>query len=524
MESIDLAALADRAAESIFAALAHDDWALASSRALDEWGPLMAFRPEAVALVCEMIPSDIAAEQPEWLVLRAELRQMQTRPELRSATYADTAPLPSPEDSSLSRAFLTLSRARAARSEGRHDRSSQLAFEAERAMRVAQDATLAAAPLLVPFLLQSALTHELAWLPEHAVRLFGEAHRRSTANRDIVGAIIASGELGLILALAGDGLAADNWLEEHGALLSRYDAAPWMGFNGHLGRALRHWDTFEFEAAARELARIDPAAAWEHSLILSAVEVLVGARVADDHGGALLSRFDTELVAVPEGRRGPFGLNARLATIIRMEVLSLRGDAAAALRAVADVDLDDAPMVAARVAAAQLLVDDEEAADRTAAAVMRDGVLWPRAAAEAALVRAAIALRRGERDRALDLTRSVIAGMRAHRSFMPLAALSGEDCAALAALLPDDERPRGLDAVIGGTISLPPAHQRRARPTPSELRVLRAIDDSSDEETLADALGIARSTLRTQLHSLYRKFDVSTRGALRTAARRAGFL
>ena len=524
MQSIDaLHRTATGASERVFAALARGEWAVASQAALAAWGPLISFRPDVVAVVCEAAPAEVLDAHPEWIVLRAYMRVVQTRPDLRPALYIDDAPSPSPTDPPLPRAMLTLSRAVAARTEGHHERATALAYEAEAWAREADADDPTTAALLVPLLIQCAVTHEFSARPGPTARLLREAFRRARETGNVRAALDASGELGWLFAVTGDGTASDHWLAEHEALRAAAPTAVSDPLPAQLGHVIRRWDQLEFDAAQARLAQADRRSAGEYALLLAGVEVLVGARRAADLGGALLSHFDSQVMSTVESRRAS-GLNAYADIVVRCEVLALRGEASAALRTFQGFDPQVAPMVAARHARAQLLVGADDAADATAQTAIEASIVWPRAHTEATLVRATVALRRGQEGAARELFGRALQAAREHRSFMPLAALPLADLRALAQLVPDDQHPAELARLLSGEVALPPAAQRFVLPTPSEQRLLYALAEDAGEQSFADALGLSRNTIRSQLHTLYRKFDVNSRGALRAAARREGLL
>ena len=524
MQRIDeLSAAAADASTQVFAALAEGDWERAAEIGLAAWGPLVSFHPDVLSVVCETGSLESLAARPEWIVLRSYLRQLLTRPHLRPVLFTDDAPAPSARDSPLTRAMLLLSRSVAARTEGHFDRASALAYEAEGMARRADQDHPATAALMVPMLLQCALAHEFTSRPGPAARLLGEVHRRSRATGNVRGEIAASGELGWLLALTGDGATADDWLDTHEALR---DSAPTVHARtvpGRLGRAMRHWDQLDLDAAQAVLDEAEPDEAGEHGLLLAGLTVLTGARRAADLGGALLSGFDSHAMGIPLARRSG-GLNARINALIRSEVLCLRGDAAAAQRVYDGFEPAHAPMVSARLAGVLLLLDEESDAEALAAETIERAGVWPRARTECGLILAAIALRRGERERATTLFREALRAMRTDRSMMPLAYLPCEDLGHLAELLAPSERPAALDVLLNGDLALLPAGQRNVRPTPGELRLLSALAEDLDEQGLAAVLGVSRNTVRTQLHALYRKFGVNSRAALRAAARREGLL
>lgn len=76
---------------------------------------------------------------------------------------------------------------------------------------------------------------------------------------------------------------------------------------------------------------------------------------------------------------------------------------------------------------------------------------------------------------------------------------------------------RLLDLTAGPELDSPPA----AALTAQELRVLRLLGAGRRNEEIADALGVARSTIRSHLKSVYRKLGVSSRAeAVSHAVRR----
>lgn len=512
----------ERAAARVRAALAREDWQDALSGVYVGWGPLMSYRPDVVERVALAVPSGTLDAVPEWRVIRAYLRRVTMRPDLRPAVYSDGAPAPEPGAAASTRAVLLTSRASAARTAGRYHEAVAWAERAEAAAREDGQVSRTLHGLFASLLVEWAFAHEFAGQPTRAVALLREAFARAEESRNPRDMADAAGELAWLLALAGS-REAGEWLARRDALVAGGPAIPGLTISCHLARALRLWDALDFDAADRELDRIDARDLGEHLLFFAAARLMIGSRLSRDQGTALLSQFDTQISAIPEARTAT-GLNDELNRIVRADVLFIRGEAGAVLRLLAGYEAPAAPFVPARRAIAHVLAGEDDVAERLAAEVLADPRTWIRLRIEMQAVQAITARRRGDLAAATERFGAAVGNAAEHGSFMALALVPRSELEELLRLAKAPEAPPWLGRLASGAIALPPAGQRIVRLTRREERLIAALSEDADEQSLAVALSVSRNTVRTQLHTLYRKFDVNSRGALRSAARQQGLL
>ncbi|WP_203137320.1 LuxR C-terminal-related transcriptional regulator [Microbacterium sp. JZ31] len=513
---------AERASARILAALARGDWHAALEPAYAGWGPLISYRPELLEQAALAVPPAGLDAVPEWRVIRGYLRRMRMRPDLRPAVYSDDASAPGPDAPASTRAVLFTSRASGARTAGRYDEAKTWAERAESAAREDARSSGTLRGLVASLLVECALAHEFAGQPTRAMALLREAFVCAEETRNARDMADAAGELAWLLALAGY-READDWLARHDTLLTGGPRIEALTISSQLARALRLWDALDFDAAERELARIDPHDVGEHLLFVAAARLMIGSRVSRDQGTALLSHFDTRISAMPVAHVAS-GLNGELNRIVRADLLFIRGEAAAVLRLLADLESPTAPFVTARRAIAHLLADEDDIADRLATEALDDPRTWVRLRIEMNVVHAIAARRRGDVATAAERFRAAVDETAEHGCFMAFTLAPRTELEELIGLLEADATPPWLRRLTSGTIALPPARQRIVRVTRREERLIAALSEDADEQSLAAALSVSRNTVRSQLHTLYRKFDVNSRGALRAAARRQGLL
>jgi LuxR family maltose regulon positive regulatory protein len=512
---------ADGACRDIEAALARDDWRSAIAAAYASWGPLVSYRPDALERLAGALPPAAAEARPEWTVLRAYLRQQRVPADLRPVVYRDDGPAPATDATPATRTVLLTSRATAARTAGRFYQACTLATRAEAAARREARPSAPLRALFPALLVQWALAHEFAGDPGSAAVLLREAYERAGETGNPRAQANAAGELGWLLALAGD-READAWLDRWDALRSRDPRVEGVTGSGLLGRSVRLWDDLHLHRARREAESIDLRLTGEHLLLAAGVRVLVGSRLAQDRGTALLSQFDTWFAATPR-EHAAVGFPGQLGGIVRADVLTLQGEAAAALRMFQRMEAGDGPWIAARRAVAHLLVDEDDHAEEAARAVLADARGTPRSRIEAELVLATTARRRGDRTEAAARFSTAVAAATAHGTRMPLALVPRAELEELVGLVGRERAPEWLSRVRADAV-VAPGGQRLIRLTRQEERLLCALSEDADEQALAVALEVSRNTVRTQLHTLYRKFGVNSRGALRAHARRQGLL
>ncbi|MDI6024374.1 LuxR C-terminal-related transcriptional regulator [Leucobacter sp. UT-8R-CII-1-4] len=204
-------------------------------------------------------------------------------------------------------------------------------------------------------------------------------------------------------------------------------------------------------------------------------------------------------------------------------------DAAEAELLLAQGKFDQARKIAARSAkngsiARSVLARIELALDRPAAAAIQaqrvvEASSAPRHIVEAELVLIGAALRSGERVEALASAQRVVELLRISTLQAPLRTVPPQDRATMVALL----REAGLSDSALSLVAISAAHRTGAempppKLTPRESTVLQLLESTGSTDEIAATLFISRNTVKTQLRSVYRKLDVSSREAALTKA------
>ncbi|WP_186324474.1 LuxR C-terminal-related transcriptional regulator [Microbacterium paludicola] len=195
------------------------------------------------------------------------------------------------------------------------------------------------------------------------------------------------------------------------------------------------------------------------------------------------------------------------------------GDAGAARRVAASAAKHSA---AARV----VLARAELALQRPAAAAVHarqllTKALAPRTRIDAELVLACSAVRVGHVEDADVIAERIAELVRTTQLHAPLRIVPAEDRAALRAALGRAGLPESDLEIVGAEV-LAPGSAAPVLLTPREQAVLEVLVDTGALEEIAERLFVSRNTVKTQLRSIYRKLDVSSRDAALTRAAALG--
>ncbi|WP_156888167.1 helix-turn-helix transcriptional regulator [Microbacterium indicum] len=225
------------------------------------------------------------------------------------------------------------------------------------------------------------------------------------------------------------------------------------------------------------------------------------------------------------GRRAPAELPFnRLVLAAARQDVQLAGARAASVQVVASPQ-GETPLVLVRDAAARLLAGDSAGAiERLDRALGADEVM-PRALVEAHALRALALVRQGDAAGARgDADQAVDAALE-NRILAPFTFISRAGLEILLALAARGSELRTLLApALDGSVALPETPPRLVRLTDQERHLALLLRDDAPEAELAWRMGLSRDGVRVHLRSLFRKFAVHGRPALRVALREAGIL
>lgn len=507
----------------VFRALAGGDWRAATELVEANWGRLSSAGAWLIEIVGDALPPAALEERPMWAVLRGYARHMRLDPRVRPALYVDAARPPRGDDTALTRAVLSTSRAAAMRTVGRVDLAAEWVERARGAAVQIAETDPAGRQLLPELRFQWALTYVLAGRGGQAINLFAGAFDGAVETSNVRVQVDASGELAWLLAICGYGFSADAWIAKHAAVRDRASSVPTARVSDVLARAMRAWDRLEPARTVQLTEGIVDADARDRTPFVAGARLLGQARATGAQSSAILNRFDASVSAfLPAGSLVPFVDQHN--RVVRSDYFLLRGEAAAAIRMLTDDSASTGLFASARLAAAYMLSGDADTAEKEAQFVLGSRETCPRIQIEAYAVLAASLLRRGNAVAAAEAFRDAAALAVENDTFMPLAVISRDDLQTLVGRLPHLRGVAPIAALAGGRIPTPPAQQPDMHITPQEGRLIRLLADDLSEQEVADAMGISRNTVRTHLRALYRKFHVNDRGALRAAARSEGLL
>ncbi|MBF0816877.1 response regulator transcription factor [Microbacterium paludicola] len=511
-----------RITREVFAALARGDWGGAADLVEMNWAALIVRDVSVIEVVADAMPESVRTARPAWAVARSYARHLRLDPAVRPLVFADSAPDPQPHHSPAERAVLWTSRAAGARTSGDILAAIRAVERAREAAELVAREDTAAAQVLPTVMFQWIQTYVLAGRFDQAMPLLSETFERAGEVGNARAQFDVAGVLGWVHSLSGLGRVADDWLgqqrrigEEHPGLISPY-------VHGQLGQAVRAWDSVDLAAGLNRIEGISLSEAGEMLPFVAGSRTLIKARTEQTPPVALLGEFDTITAAYPAALLdSPFiaGHNR----LVRSDILRLAGDSAAVVRMYADEEIAAGTFDATVLAHAYLLLDVPHRAREYAHRAMDEPNTWPCIQPIGHVLLAALDLRDGATsDAAAHVAQAADIGFE-HDSFMSFAVLPHEDLRGIVPLAGDRLAAR-IAPIMDSGLRLPPPLQRRVTLTPQEQRVIHRLVRDLTEQELADALGISRSTARGHLQSLYRKFDVSDRTALRAAARREGYM
>jgi LuxR family maltose regulon positive regulatory protein len=168
--------------------------------------------------------------------------------------------------------------------------------------------------------------------------------------------------------------------------------------------------------------------------------------------------------------------------------------------------------VAATVSLARLhlLSGDHQAADAIAVRLLGHPECWERDQLDLLLIRAVSALRQDDSGTAGRLFAHAVGRYRRNRVLRAFATVPPDDLASLIGLAADQLAPEEV-STLGSVRAVFTKPVDLVQLTRQELRVLVELERSQSNKDIADALYVSVSTVKTQLHAIYRKLGTATR-------------
>ncbi|GAA2224949.1 LuxR C-terminal-related transcriptional regulator [Herbiconiux moechotypicola] len=324
------------------------------------------------------------------------------------------------------------------------------------------------------------------------------------------------------LAISGDLARAEE-------LVRRLDAAHWpdgwrSGYIGayyHLARGLLAVQAFDFDEATRQLAAVDGARSSEHRAVFLLLQGQIDLGTGRHRAGSIELELELDATRTPEFAR----VHAdALRGVLAIEFIA-SGRTAKAESVLAAGSID-APIICLARALIALLADDASEALRLLNGIKHRPGASQHIGAALSWARAAVFLRLGSEEVAIDIAIETVALV--ERLGLPFSVL----------FLPRVDRDallelasrRGVHEVVDFFASVSerpsflPDSLERVRLTERESAVLVQLLDTGSAAEIASALFVSVNTVKSQLRSLYRKLNVTSREEALIAAAELGLL
>lgn len=358
------------------------------------------------------------------------------------------------------------------------------------------------------FLVQRGLVHTLRGDDRAALRCYRSAWDRSHGTRDRLAGPCAAAHLAMTYALRGQREQALRWLARHRETDTR---GRWIhnlvGLGARIARAALALDELDQPGAAAELDHLGAVSAdgelWPFVAFLDAVH---GLHHGDPAGA--LARL-TETAGAHDGLLTGQGAALMLHSRAGADLLMACGEGNRA-RQVIDRLGESTPAATVSLARLHLLSGDHQSADATAARVLGHPECWERDQLDLLLIKAVSALRRDDSGTAGRLFAHTVGRYRRTRVLRVFATVPPDDLAALVELTANQLSPAEASALssVRSVFTTPVDVVQLTR---QEQRVLVELERSRSNKDVADALYVSVSTVKTQLHAIYRKLGTTTR-------------
>lgn len=476
---------------------------------------LLTGHPDEVRQVLADVPDHVLRHHPRLRIGRAMVTALAagTPGDLAAAlrAYADTSTqvlrrsagtLSLPDLVSAGTGYLCGQRA-----EGRFAAAERFADDLQEQVVQAAGAEVPAADLAW-FLVQRGLVHTLRGDDRAALRCYRSAWDRSHGTRDRLAGPSAAAHLAMTYALRGQRDQALRWLARHRDADTR---GRWLhdlvGLGAGIARAALALDELDQPGAAAELDHLGAVSAdlelWPFVAYLDAVHGLHHG----DPAGALAGLAQT--AGAYDGAVTEQGAALMLHSRASADLLMACGEGNRA-RQVIDRLGESTPVASVSLARLHLLSGDHQSADATAARLLGHPDCWERDQLDLLLIKAVSALRRDDSGTAGRLFAHTVGRYRRNRVLRAFATVPPDDLAALVELTADQLAPEEASTLssVRSVFTTPVGLVQLTR---QERRVLAELERSQSNKDIAEALYVSVSTVKTQLHAIYRKLGTTTR-------------
>jgi LuxR family maltose regulon positive regulatory protein len=505
----------------LVAAVHHEDWPRALELAKEGWLQLLCNHPNTLRWLFRVVPEDVISADPVAKAGRDLLSYVLGRASEGTDLPDDPEQLTGMARSGGVRELLLVGLADGIllRASGRYRQARDLAERLSTIVTTAeQEQPDAVRDLVSSCWMMIGVSRIVSGATGPAEVAYRRAYAGHLGNGEGPLASVAASGAALCLALDGDAHGAARWLDAEAAL-----PAPtgWLAVRGpvpgQIARVHLALDRCDREAATRAIGALRD---LDHREELWAYAALATAEVALVFGHPLagLRQLEDEVAR----NRSRIGDAASRALIARTSAeLLLAGGLGNRARAVLDdADPDDAPAQVTRAKLLLLTGQPGEAATEATAALWRTD-LAPRVRMEALAVVSAAHLELDDAATALRELGELVDLVDHYGNLRPLLAVPRDVLLELAERSP--ERRRTLD---GGRLRDLPEIYR----VPVELvdlsrrerEVLVAMAEGLDPAGIAERWVVSIATVRSQIHSLYRKLGVHNRQDAVTRARSLG--
>lgn len=331
-------------------------------------------------------------------------------------------------------------------------------------------------------------------------------------------AVLAASEVAALHALAGRTTMADTWMRRARGLNGAGSTPASLG----MASAIRHLDGLAGPEALVELDRARDVPAFDRDVILA---FLRASAITQTRPDLAIDCLENLRPLLADGSPVATGTRA-VAAIVSARLHILAGAPRSALHVLDRwVGPEHRSWARARRAEALLHTRDLADAELEATFALSERHDAPRTLVEALAVRAVVAQRRGAVEEAVSHLREAV--RLADRYGLPGALLplrAPEADLLIDVAFPGDPPPsvRTLRARAG--VGRPTAIAEPLSPREQRLVRVAAAHPEATTDGLAEALGVSRNTVKTQLRSVFRKLGVHDRAGMIRAARDLGHL
>ncbi len=478
-------------------------------------GPqLLTAHPEEVRRILSEVPAQVLHHHPRLLIGQAMVNALAAgtpghlAPALRA--YADigaqilrrpSGTLSLPDLLSAGTGYLCGQRAA-----GRLAAAERFADDLQK--RIAQAGAEAPDADLAWFLVQRGLVHTLRGDDRAALRCYRSAWDRSHGTGAHLAGPNAAANLAMTYGLRGQREQALRWLDRHGEAGT---PGGWLhnlvGLGARIARAALALDELDQPRAAAELDHLGEVSAdlelWPFVAFLDAVHGLH----YGDPAGALAGLAQT--TGGYDGLPAEPGAALVLWSRASADLLMACGEGNRA-RQVIDRLGESAAAATVSLARLHLLSGDHQTAGVIAARLLGHSECWERDQLDLLLIKAVSALRQDDVGTAGRLFTHAVSRYRRNRVLRAFATVPPDDLATLLGLTADQLTSEEASA-LGSVRAVFTERVDLIELTRQEQRVLVELERSQTNKDIADALYVSVSTVKTQLHAIYRKLGTATR-------------